>query len=52
MGHVIGVDMTGDMLALARENAAKRGADNVEFRKGHIEALPVAAGPTTSSATA
>lgn len=43
-GHVIGVDMTDDMLALARENAAKRGADNIEFRKGHIEALPVDSG--------
>ena len=43
-GHVIGVDMTDDMLALARENAAKRGASNVEFRKGHIEELPVASG--------
>jgi SAM-dependent methyltransferase len=41
-GHVIGVDMTDDMLALARENAAKRGVVNVEFRKGFIEDLPVA----------
>jgi SAM-dependent methyltransferase len=40
-GHVIGVDMTDDMLALARQNAAKRGAANVEFRKGFIENLPV-----------
>jgi len=40
-GKVIGVDMTDDMLALARENAAKRGATNIEFRKGHIEELPV-----------
>ena len=40
-GRVIGVDMTDDMLALARENAGKRGTDNVEFRKGHIEELPV-----------
>ena len=36
-GKVIGVDMTDDMLALARENAAKRAATNVEFRKGFIE---------------
>ena len=43
-GHVIGVDMTDDMLALARENAAKRNATNVEFRKGHIEELPVESG--------
>jgi arsenite methyltransferase len=41
-GHVIGVDMTDDMLALARENAAKRGVNNVDFRKGFIEELPVA----------
>jgi SAM-dependent methyltransferase len=40
-GRVIGVDMTDDMLALARENAAKLGATNVEFRKGRIEQLPV-----------
>lgn len=40
-GHVIGVDMTDDMLKLARENADKRGATNVEFRKGYIEKLPV-----------
>lgn len=43
-GRVIGVDMTDDMLALARQNAEKRGADNVEFRKGHIENLPVETG--------
>ena len=40
-GRVIGVDMTDDMLALARQNAEKRGASNVEFRKGFIEDLPV-----------
>jgi len=40
-GHVIGVDMTDAMLEKARENARKAGADNVEFRKGHIEALPI-----------
>ncbi len=40
-GRVIGVDMTDDMLALARQNAEKRGAKNVEFRKGRIEQLPV-----------
>jgi arsenite methyltransferase len=40
-GRVIGVDMTDDMLVLARQNAEKRGATNVEFRKGFIEALPV-----------
>jgi arsenite methyltransferase len=40
-GRVIGVDMTDDMLARARENAANLGASNVEFRKGFIERLPV-----------
>ncbi len=43
-GRVIGVDMTDDMLSLARENAAKRGVWNVEFRKGFIESLPVDSG--------
>src|SRR5271167_1529833 len=41
-GHVIGVDMTHEMLARARENAAKIGATNVEFRLGDIEHLPIA----------
>lgn len=41
-GRVIGVDMTDDMLELARKNAAARGVANVEFRKGFIEKLPVA----------
>jgi arsenite methyltransferase len=40
-GFAYGVDMTDDMLALARANAAKAGATNVEFRKGEIEALPL-----------
>ncbi len=40
-GHVIGVDMTDSMLALAGQNKAKLGLSNVEFRKGEIEALPV-----------
>ena len=40
-GRVIGVDMTDEMLALARTNAGELGATNVEFRKGEIEALPV-----------
>jgi SAM-dependent methyltransferase len=43
-GRVIGVDMTPDMLAKARENARKTGATNVEFRLGEIEHLPVADG--------
>jgi SAM-dependent methyltransferase len=42
-GRVIGVDMTDDMLELARKNAAARGVANVEFRKGFIEKLPVGA---------
>lgn len=40
-GRVIGVDMTPSMLAKARENARKGGYQNVEFREGHIESLPV-----------
>lgn len=40
-GRVIGVDMTPAMLAKARANATKGGYTNVEFREGHIEALPV-----------
>jgi arsenite methyltransferase len=40
-GHVYGVDMTDDMLVLARSNAAKAGATNVEFLKGEIEAVPL-----------
>jgi len=41
-GHVIGVDMTTDMITLARKNAEKSGYKNVEFRLGEIEHLPVA----------
>ena len=41
-GHVIGVDMTPEMLALARHNAAASTLANVEFRLGELEALPVA----------
>jgi SAM-dependent methyltransferase len=41
-GRVIGVDMTADMIHLARENAAKGHYTNVEFRLGEIEHLPVA----------
>jgi SAM-dependent methyltransferase len=40
-GFAYGVDMTDDMLTLARANAARAGAANVEFRKGEIEALPL-----------
>jgi SAM-dependent methyltransferase len=40
-GRVIGVDMTPDMLARARENARKGGFANTEFRLGEIEHLPI-----------
>jgi arsenite methyltransferase len=40
-GMVIGVDMTEEMLAKARNNARKNGFAHVEFRFGEIEALPV-----------
>lgn len=41
-GHVIGVDMTSEMLEKARANLARLGFKNVEFRLGEIEHLPVA----------
>ncbi|HEX5326541.1 MAG TPA: arsenite methyltransferase, partial [Acetobacteraceae bacterium] len=41
-GRVIGVDMTHEMLAKARENAARIGAENAEFRLGELEHLPIA----------
>jgi arsenite methyltransferase len=40
-GYAYGVDMTDEMLDLARANAAKAGATNVEFVKGTIEAVPL-----------
>ncbi len=40
-GKAYGLDMTDEMLALARENAARAGAANVEFLKGQIEAIPL-----------
>jgi len=40
-GKVYGVDMTDEMLTLARENQRKAGATNVEFLKGTIEAIPL-----------
>ncbi|MHB8627324.1 MAG: arsenite methyltransferase [Aggregatilineales bacterium] len=40
-GKVIGVDMTPEMLIKANANKAKMGVQNVEFRQGYIEALPV-----------
>jgi SAM-dependent methyltransferase len=41
-GHVIGVDMTPDMISKARANAVKGRFENVEFRLGEIEHLPIA----------
>ena len=41
-GRVIGVDMTHEMLRKARDNAARVGAGNVEFRLGELEHLPIA----------
>jgi SAM-dependent methyltransferase len=43
-GRVIGVDMTADMIERARGNAERAGAENVEFRLGEIENLPLADG--------
>jgi SAM-dependent methyltransferase len=40
-GRAIGVDMTDEMLALARQSAAEAGAHNAEFVKGTIEQLPL-----------
>src|SRR5207302_3387133 len=40
-GKVYGLDMTDDMLALARENQRKAGVENVEFLKGEIESIPL-----------
>jgi ubiquinone/menaquinone biosynthesis C-methylase UbiE len=40
-GKAYGLDMTDDMLALARENQAKSGLTNVEFLKGEIESIPL-----------
>ena len=41
-GRAIGLDMTDEMLALARANAAEAGVENVEFVKGYIEEMPLA----------
>jgi arsenite methyltransferase len=41
-GTVYGLDMTDEMLALARENARKAGTTNVHFLKGYMEAIPLA----------
>lgn len=40
-GHVTGLDMTNDMLALARKNAEKMGISNVEFIYGEMEDMPL-----------
>src|ERR1700740_1302791 len=40
-GKAYGLDMTDEMLALARDNQRKAGAQNVEFLKGEIEAIPL-----------
>lgn len=40
-GYAYGLDMTDEMLDLARRNAAEAGVDNVEFLKGYIEAIPL-----------
>jgi arsenite methyltransferase len=40
-GKAYGLDMTDEMLALARDNQRRAGADNVEFLKGEIEAIPL-----------
>ena len=42
-GKAYGLDMTEEMLALASANAAEAGASNVDFLKGHIEAIPLPA---------
>jgi arsenite methyltransferase len=43
-GHVIGVDMTPEMITRSRRNAEKAGLGNVDFRLGELENLPVADG--------
>jgi SAM-dependent methyltransferase len=40
-GFAYGLDMTDEMLELARRNAAEAGATNVEFRRGRIESIPL-----------
>ena len=43
-GHVIGLDMTPDMIEAAKKNASEAGATNVEFRLGDAEDMPVESG--------
>ncbi|WP_245741332.1 methyltransferase domain-containing protein [Propionispira arboris] len=40
-GKAYGLDMTDEMLAVAKENKARSGISNAEFLKGHIEAIPL-----------
>ncbi len=40
-GRAIGLDMTAEMLELARRNAAEAGVDNVEFLRGYLEDIPL-----------
>ena len=42
-GRAIGLDMTDEMLEVARRNAAEAGATNVEWLRGHIESIPLPA---------
>ena len=53
-GKAIGLDMTDEMLALARTNAIEAGIENVEFVKGYLERIPLpdARAWTSSSPTA
>jgi len=48
-GKAYGLDMTDDMLALARENQRKAGVENAEFLKGEIESVPLRTTRSTSS---
>jgi ubiquinone/menaquinone biosynthesis C-methylase UbiE len=47
-GRAIGLDMTDEMLELARANAAEAGVGNVEFVKGYIEDIPLPTRRSTS----
>ena len=48
-GRAIGIDMTDEMLELARRNAAQAGLKNVEFVKGYLEDMPLDDAASTSS---
>ena len=47
-GLAYGLDMTDEMLALARENQRKAGVENVQWLRGHIEEIPLPADTSTS----